>query len=49
MFSPEILAQVTYRRTQQQARLADACVDAAQFFGVDEISLIAFCRTIGMR
>jgi hypothetical protein len=51
MFHPSILAQVTYRRTEHQARLADACTDAAQFYGIawgDVGMLIEFCRRMGV-
>lgn len=48
MFHPDILRQVVYLRTEGQCRLIDACADAAQFYGVDAVALIDFCRTIGM-
>ena len=51
MFHPDILAQVVYRRTQQQSKLADACMDAAEFFGIPWAQvgdLIVFCQAMGL-
>lgn len=47
MYHPAVIAQVAYRVREQQMRLADACQDAGQFFGLNAVSLTEACRRLG--
>jgi hypothetical protein len=47
MYHPRIIQHYTYRVTECQSRAIDACVDVAQYEGINVHALAAFLRAIG--